>query len=88
MNEELKNRLEELRRQEEVEKKKLIIANLLPYCYKIASFQFFDFDSDEMLDKKIEIMKKIKDGGTPDDIPEYFDILENYPKNKKIVYGP
>ena len=88
MNGEIKNRLEELRRQEEIDKKKLIIANLLPYCYKIASFQFFDFDSDKMLDKKIKVMKQIKDGVSPDDIPDYFDILENYPKDKKIVYGP
>ena len=41
--------------------------------------KFFDVDSEEMLDTKIEVLTKLKDGIPPIDIPEYYSILELYP---------
>lgn len=41
--------------------------------------QFFDIDSEENLDLKIEVLEKLKKGVPPAEIPEYYDILELYP---------
>lgn len=41
--------------------------------------QFFDIDSEENLDTKIEVLEKLANGVPPEEIPEYYDILELYP---------
>lgn len=41
--------------------------------------KFFDVDSEEMLDLKIEVLTQLKNGVPPGDIPEYYSILELYP---------
>lgn len=41
--------------------------------------QFFDVDSDEMLDEKIEVLKALKEGKSISEIPNFYDILELYP---------
>lgn len=41
--------------------------------------KFFDIDSEEMLDLKIEVLTQLKNGVPPKDIPEYYSILELYP---------
>lgn len=41
--------------------------------------QFFDIESEEDLDLKIEVLEKLENGTPPSDIPEYYDILELYP---------
>lgn len=46
--------------------------------------RFFDIDSDEMLDKKIEVLEKLANGIVPADIPEYYEVLEFYPKQGEI----
>ena len=38
--------------------------------------QFFDLDSDELLDEKIEVLTALKDGKQIADIPNFYDILE------------
>lgn len=43
--------------------------------------QFFDFDSDELLDEKIEVLTAMKNGKQYTDIPKFYDILELYPKD-------
>jgi hypothetical protein len=43
--------------------------------------QFFDLDSDELLDEKIEVLTALKDGKQIADIPNFYDILELYPKD-------
>ena len=40
--------------------------------------QFFDLDSDELLDEKIEVLTALKDGKPPDQIPNYYSVLENF----------
>lgn len=44
--------------------------------------RFFDLESDEMLDEKFDVLTKLNNGVVPADIPNYYDVLENYPKNK------
>lgn len=45
-----------------------------------AMTQFFDLDSDELLDEKIGVLTALKDGKQIADIPNFYDILELYPK--------
>ena len=40
---------------------------------------FFDLDSEELLDEKIEVLTALKEGKTPSEIPKYYDILELKP---------
>ena len=46
--------------------------------------KFFDVDSNEMLDKKIEVLEQLSKGVVPADIPDYYDVLELYPANNDI----
>lgn len=48
--------------------------------------RFFDFNSDKMLDKKIEVLKKLAAGATPREVTEYYDILELYPKDSDMPW--
>lgn len=41
--------------------------------------QFFDSDSDKLLDEKIEVLTGLKEGKQISDIPNFYDILELYP---------
>lgn len=41
--------------------------------------QFFDLDSDELLDEKITVLTALKEGKTVDEIPGFYDVLELYP---------
>lgn len=49
---------------------------------------FFDLSSTKMIDEKIEVLQALKDGKAPAEIPNYYKILENYPKdeNGTVVY--
>lgn len=42
--------------------------------------RYFDPDSDELLDEKIEVLTSLKEGKTISEIPKYYDILELLPK--------
>jgi len=42
--------------------------------------RYFDPDSDELLDEKIEVLTSLKEGKTINEIPKYYDILELLPK--------
>lgn len=44
--------------------------------------KFFDWESDELLDKKIAVLTRMKEGTPISDIPNFYDILELYPKNE------
>lgn len=43
--------------------------------------KFFDLFSDELLDEKIEVLTALKEGKQISEIPNFYDILELYPKN-------
>jgi hypothetical protein len=46
--------------------------------------KFFDLDSEKMLDVKIDVLTKLKNGIPPKDIPEYYSILELYPEDDAL----
>ncbi len=60
--------------------KHLKINDLLSYALAINEMKFFDADSDEMLDEKIEVLEAIKEGKSISEIPKFYDILELMPK--------
>ncbi len=66
----------------EAEKKKLKVLDLLFEVNDDVVRQFFDVDSEEMLDEKIEVLTALKNGAVPADIPKYYDVLEFFPKNQ------
>lgn len=61
-----------------MEEKKLKILELLSEVSE-PFLQFFDVDSDEMLDDKIEVLTALKEGKTISEIPKFYDVLELYP---------
>jgi len=67
----------------EIERKKLQIDRLMmesPFPPMLK--QFFDWDSDNILDKKIKILTDLKNGKTIAEIPEFYSILELYPADE------
>ena len=58
--------------------KHLQILELLTQVYE-PLLQFFDIESDKLLDEKIEVLTDLKNGKTIAEIPRFYDILENYP---------
>ena len=43
--------------------------------------KFFDLFSDDLLDEKIEVLTALKEGKQISEIPNFYDILELYPKD-------
>lgn len=46
--------------------------------------QFFDVESEKMLDEKIEVLTALASGKKPSEISKYYEILELYPKDGEI----
>lgn len=46
--------------------------------------KYFDDDSYEMLDLKIEVLTALKDGKPPDQIPRYYEIFELLPPEGQV----
>lgn len=63
-----------------MEEKKIKIMQLLSEIYE-PMLEFFDVDSDKMLDEKIKVLTDLRNGKTIADIPNFYDILELYPKD-------
>lgn len=59
--------------------KKEKIRDLLFEVYE-PELKFFDLDSNEMLDEKIEVLEALKAGKTIKEIPKFYDVLELMPK--------
>lgn len=66
--------------------KHLKINNLLIEVSDLIVNKFFDSDSDKMLDEKIEVLEKLKQGIPPADIPNYYKILELYPEDTESTW--
>lgn len=64
-----------------IAEKKIHIAELLFGVDDPFISRFFDISSDQMLDEKIEVLTALKEGKTPGQIPNYYDVLELYPKD-------
>ena len=65
----------------ENQKKMVQIHELLEDVDDLLIVQFFDLNSEKMLDMKIKVLTQLKNGVPPADIPEYYSILELYPQN-------
>ena len=57
----------------------LKVMELLPQVDDPMVHAFFDTDSEELLDEKIEVLTALIEGKTPSEIPKYYDILELKP---------
>lgn len=64
----------------QIESKKYQIDNLLMEVTFPPFEQFFDVDSNELLDEKIDVLTALKEGHPISEIPKFYDILELYPK--------
>ena len=54
-----------------MEEKKIQIMDLLSYAISIPEMKYFNLDSDELLDEKIEVLTQIKEGKTIAEIPNF-----------------
>ena len=43
--------------------------------------KYFNLDSDELLDEKIEVLTQIKEGKTIAEIPNFYKVLEDLPED-------
>lgn len=68
----------------EIIEKKNIIQGLLVKINDPLFHKFFDEDSDELLNEKIDVLNKLFNGKTPDEIEHYYDVLELYPAEGKM----
>lgn len=64
-----------------VEEKKIQIMDLLSYAIGIPEMKYFNLDSDELLDEKIEVLTQIKEGKTIAEIPNFYKVLEDLPED-------
>lgn len=49
-------------------------------CTNVLVQKFFNIDSTDMLDEKIEVLEALNSGKTIDEIPNFYKILELMPK--------
>lgn len=70
----------------EILKLKWQIDDLFFYCCDndILLLKYFDTESLENLNMKLEVLQSLKDGKKPIEIPNYYKILEKYPKDNQI----
>lgn len=66
-----------------MEEKKIKIMKLLSEIYE-PLLEFLDIDSDKMLDEKIKVLTELKNGKNISEIPNFYDILELYPKDDEL----
>lgn len=64
-----------------MEEKKIQIMGLLSYAIGIPEMKYFNLDSDELLDEKIEVLTQIKEGKTIAEIPNFYKVLEDLPED-------
>lgn len=64
-------------------------AKVLDLLFEVDSYevsQFFDVDSDKMLDDKIEVLTALKNGKTIAEIPKFYKVLELMPKGEGEIW--
>lgn len=60
------------------EKKLMKVHQLLTEVSDVLVDRFFDLDSENLLDEKIEVLTALKNGQKPEEIPKYYAILEKF----------
>lgn len=67
----------------ERQKKKIEVDSLLASCpFPEPFLQFYDADSEKLLDMKKEVITKLFAGVPYNEIPNFYDILELYPDDE------
>ena len=66
-----------------MEEKKIQIMDLLSYAIGIPEMKYFNLDSDELLDEKIEVLTQLKKGKKIGEIHNFYGVLEKLPKEGK-----
>lgn len=64
--------------------KKAKIMDLLDQINDRVVGQFFNLNSNRMLDKKIQVLSDLISGKQPAEIDGYYSILEDYPKQGQL----
>lgn len=73
--------------EKELVDKKMKISMLLVNSGDYLVYRFFDEESDEMLDLKLEVLTKLANGKRSEVSNEdYYKILELYPKDESILW--
>ena len=62
---------------------KIKVMELLSEVYD-PLLEFFDLESNRLLDLKIQVLTDLKNGKTIAEIPRFYDILEKYPAEGEI----
>lgn len=65
----------------EKQEKLLKVADLLAYSFGIPEMKYFNVESEELLDEKIEVLTQIKDGKSIEEIPNFYKVLEDLPED-------
>ena len=60
------------------EKKLMKVHQLLTEVSDVLVDRFFDLDSENLLDEKIEVLTALKNGKKPEEIPKYYASLEKF----------
>jgi aminopeptidase C len=64
-----------------MEEKMMKIVDLLGCIAGIPEMKYFNLDSEELLDEKIEVLTQLKEGKTIAEIPNFYKILEDLPED-------
>ena len=67
----------------EIFEKKELIRELFSEVY-IPALQYFDLDSNELLEEKISVLTALKEGKEIKDIPGFYKVLELLPDEGQI----
>lgn len=66
---------------DEKQEKLLKVADLLAYSFGIPEMKYFNVESEELLDEKIEVLTQIKEGKSIEEIPNFYKVLEDLPED-------
>lgn len=65
--------------EKEKQEKLLKVAELLAYSFGVPEMKYFNVESEELLDEKIEVLTQIKEGKSIEEIPNFYKVLEDLP---------
>ncbi len=63
----------------EKQEKLLKVVELLAYSFGVPEMKYFNVESEELLDEKIEVLTQIKEGKPIEEIPNFYKVLEDLP---------
>lgn len=75
---------EEAKRKKRDEKKSRLRKLFWESNFPLMMMKFFDLESDKLYDEKIEVLSALKEGKKVSEIPNFYDILELYPRDEVV----